>query len=63
MWVVILLVCVPVYLSHGEVTYTYSSAEHTACVFLEFDPINRPDGYYKLLFQVRHNIVFSMLSQ
>ncbi|KDR11665.1 Galanin receptor type 2 [Zootermopsis nevadensis] len=50
-WVVILLASVPVYLSHGEVTYTYSSAEHTACVFLEADPINRPDGYHKLLFQ------------
>lgn len=57
-WVVILLASVPVYLSHGEVTYTYSSAEHTACVFLEADPINRPDGYHKLLFQVRHNILF-----
>ncbi|PSN53994.1 Allatostatin-A receptor [Blattella germanica] len=31
-WVVILLASVPVYLSHGEVTYTYSSAEHTACI-------------------------------
>ena len=51
-WVVILLASVPVYLSHGEVTYTYSSAEHTACVFLEADPINRPDGYNKPVFQV-----------
>nr|AAK52473.1 allatostatin receptor [Periplaneta americana] len=51
-WVVILLASVPVYLSHGEVTYTYSSAEHTACVFLEADPINRPDGYNKPVFQI-----------
>jgi allatostatin receptor len=52
-WVVILLASVPVYLSHGEVTYTYSSAEHTACVFLEADTVNRPDGYNKPVFQVR----------
>jgi hypothetical protein len=52
-WVVILVASVPVYLSHGEVTYTYSSAEHTACVFLEADFINRPDGYNKPAFQVR----------
>ncbi|KAJ9584656.1 hypothetical protein L9F63_020996 [Diploptera punctata] len=51
-WVVILLASVPVYLSHGEITYVYSSAEHTACVFLEADPINRPDGYNKLVFQI-----------
>jgi allatostatin receptor len=52
-WIVILLVTLPVYVSHGEVTYTYSSAEHTACVFLEQDPVNRPDGYNKPVFQVR----------
>jgi allatostatin receptor len=52
-WVVILLASVPVYLSHGEVKYTYSSAEHTACVFLEADRINRPDGFNKPVFQVR----------
>lgn len=51
-WIVILLVSVPVYVSHGEVTYTYSSAEHTACVFLEEDAVNRPDGYNKPIFQV-----------
>jgi len=49
----ILLASVPVYVSHGEVTYTYSSAEHTACVFLEADFVNRPDGYNKPAFQVR----------
>jgi hypothetical protein len=52
-WFVILLASVPVYVSHGEVTYTYSSAEHTACVFLEADFVNRPDGYNKPAFQVR----------
>ncbi|PNF26894.1 Allatostatin-A receptor [Cryptotermes secundus] len=51
-WIVILLVTLPVYVSHGEVTYTYSSAEHTACVFLEQDPVNRPDGYNKPVFQI-----------
>jgi hypothetical protein len=51
-WIVILLVSMPVYVSHGEVTYTYSSNEHTACVFLEHDPVNRPDGYNKPVFQV-----------
>lgn len=51
-WVVILIASVPVYLSHGEVTYTYSSAEHTACVFLEADLVNRPDGYNKPVFQI-----------
>lgn len=51
-WVVILIASVPVYLSHGEVTYTYSSAEHTACVFLEADFVNRPDGYNKPAFQI-----------
>lgn len=62
-WVLILLVSVPVYLSHGEVKYTYSSSEHTACVFLEADPVNRPDGYHKLLFQVHRDILFCLLSQ
>jgi len=52
-WIVILLVSLPVYVSHGEVTYTYSSAEHTACVFLEYDPVNRPDGYNKPIYQVQ----------
>ena len=51
-WIVILLVSMPVYVSHGEVTYTYSSTEHTACVFLEHDPVNRPEGYNKPVFQV-----------
>jgi len=49
-WVVILTSSVPVYLSHGEVTYTYSSAEHTACVFLDAD--FRPGGYNKPVFQI-----------
>lgn len=52
-WIVILLVSFPVYVTHGEVIYTYSSEEHTACVFLEQDPVNRPDGYNKPVFQVR----------
>jgi allatostatin receptor len=56
-WVVILLTSVPVFLCHGEVTYYYFSMEHTACVFLELDPINRPDGYNKPIFQV-HIISF-----
>ncbi|XP_023710282.1 allatostatin-A receptor isoform X1 [Cryptotermes secundus] len=51
-WVVILLASVPVYLSHGEITYTYSSTQHTACVFLEADPVNRPEGYNKPAFQI-----------
>jgi allatostatin receptor len=51
-WIVILLVSMPVYVSHGEITYTFSSSEHTACVFLERDPVNRPDGYNKPVFQV-----------
>jgi allatostatin receptor len=41
-----------VYLRHGEVKYTYSSAEHTACVFLEADVVNRPEGYNKPAFQI-----------
>lgn len=53
-WIVILVVSVPVLLSHGEVKYFYASTEHTACVFLELDPINRPDGYNKPAFQVTH---------
>ena len=56
-WIVILLVSLPVYVSHGEVTYTYSSTEHTACVFLEYDPVNRPDGYNKPVYQVQHKDV------
>lgn len=51
-WVVILVTSIPVFLSHGEVKYYYSSTEHTACVFLERDPVNRPDGYNKPAFQV-----------
>ncbi|KAG8287848.1 galanin-activated signaling pathway [Homalodisca vitripennis] len=51
-WIVILLTSIPVFLSHGEVTYYYSSTEHTACVFLERDPVNRPDGFNKPAFQV-----------
>ncbi|XP_067007888.2 allatostatin-A receptor [Anabrus simplex] len=51
-WVVILTASVPVYLSHGEVTYTYKSLEHTACVFLEWNSMLRPDGYNKMAFQV-----------
>jgi hypothetical protein len=52
-WIVILVVSLPVYVSHGEVTYTYSSTEHTACIFLEHDPVNRPDGYNKPVYQVQ----------
>lgn len=51
-WIVILVVSIPVFLSHGEVKYIYASTEHTACVFLELDPINRPDGYNKPAFQI-----------
>lgn len=52
-WIIILVSSIPVFLSHGEVTYYYSSTEHTACVFLDYDPANRPDGYNKPAFQVR----------
>lgn len=52
-WIIILVTSIPVFLSHGEVTYYYSSTEHTACVFLDYDPANRPDGYNKPAFQVR----------
>jgi len=55
-WIVILLVSIPVYVSHGEVTYTYSSTVHTACVFLEHDPVNRPEGYNKPVYQVHHTL-------
>lgn len=51
-WVIILLTSIPVFLSHGEVTYYYSSTEHTACVFLEWDPISHPNGFNKPAFQV-----------
>lgn len=51
-WVVILLSSIPVFLFHGEVTYIYSSTEHTACVFLARDPVTRPDGFNKPAFQV-----------
>jgi hypothetical protein len=57
-WIVILLVSLPVYVSHGEVAYTFSSNEQTACVFLEHDPVNRPDGYNKPVYQVQLNKAF-----
>lgn len=51
-WAVILILAVPVLYRHGEVTYTYSSEEHTVCVFLDQDPISRPDGYSQPVYQV-----------
>lgn len=51
-WAVILILAVPVLYRHGEVTYTYSSKEHTVCVFLDQDPISRPDGYSQPVYQV-----------
>ncbi|GLH06463.1 Allatostatin-A receptor [Gryllus bimaculatus] len=51
-WVVILTASAPVYFCHGEVTYVFTSQEQTACVFLEYDPLTRPEGYNKLAFQV-----------
>lgn len=51
-WGVILILAVPVLNRHGEVTYTYSSEEHTVCVFLDQDPISRPDGYSQPVYQV-----------
>ncbi|XP_075231268.1 allatostatin-A receptor-like [Lycorma delicatula] len=51
-WVVIVVVCVPVFMSHGVVTYYHASNLQTACVYLQFDPVNRPDGHNKPLFQI-----------
>jgi len=51
-WVLIVLLALPVLARHGEVTYTFSSAEHTACIFLDRDPNTRPDGYNKPAYQV-----------
>ncbi|XP_065217996.1 allatostatin-A receptor-like [Planococcus citri] len=51
-WAVILILAVPVLYRHGEVTYTYSSKEHTVCVFLDQDPISRPDGYSQPVYQI-----------
>lgn len=52
-WVLIVLLALPVLARHGEVTYTFSSTEHTACIFLDRDPAIRPDGYNKPAYQVR----------
>lgn len=51
-WVLIVLLALPVLARHGEVTYTFSSAEHTACIFLDRDQKTRPDGYNKPAYQV-----------
>jgi len=51
-WVLIVLLALPVLARHGEVTYTFSSIEHTACIFLDRDPKIRPDGYNKPAYQV-----------
>lgn len=51
-WFVILLSSVPVYISHGEISYDFDDQWQTACYFLEYDPLNRPDGYNKPAFQV-----------
>lgn len=52
-WVLIVLLALPVLARHGEVSYTYSSIEHTSCIFLDRDPNTRPDGYNKPAYQVR----------
>nr|AJA32745.1 FGLa/AST receptor [Rhodnius prolixus] len=51
-WIVIVISNIPVFLCHGEVTFNYSSSEHTVCIFLEMDPLIRPDGFNKVAFQV-----------
>lgn len=51
-WGVILIMAVPVLNRHGEVSYTYSGKDHSVCVFLDHDPITRPNGYNKPLYQV-----------
>lgn len=53
-WIVIVVASIPVFLCHGEVNYTYSSMEHTACVFLDRDT-HVPNGFNKLAFQVTYN--------
>ncbi|KAI5728139.1 hypothetical protein M8J77_012084 [Diaphorina citri] len=58
-WIVIVLAAVPVFNMHGEVSYTYASELHTACVFLDLDPVNRPDGYNKTIFQKKCGSKFS----
>ncbi|CAH1390634.1 unnamed protein product [Nezara viridula] len=55
-WIVIVVASIPVFLCHGEVNYTYSSMEHTACVFLDRDT-HVPNGFNKLAFQVTQNII------
>jgi allatostatin A receptor len=55
-WVLIVLLALPVLARHGEVTYTFSSAEHTACIFLDRDQKTRPDGYNKPAYQVRARV-------
>ncbi|XP_025193230.1 allatostatin-A receptor-like [Melanaphis sacchari] len=51
-WVLIVLLALPVLARHGEVTYTFSSTEHTACIFLDRDQKTRPDGYNKPAYQI-----------
>ncbi|RZF46225.1 hypothetical protein LSTR_LSTR010887 [Laodelphax striatellus] len=51
-WVVIVVGCVPVFLSHGVTSYVYMSNVQSACVYLQYDPLNRPDGHNKPLFQI-----------
>lgn len=62
-WIVIVISNIPVFLCHGEVTFNYSSSEHTVCIFLEMDPLIRPDGFNKVAFQVYNlNIHFFTLN-
>lgn len=35
MWLVILVACVPVFLAHGQLSYTYDHQEHQICTFLQ----------------------------
>jgi len=51
-WGVILILAVPVLNRHGEVSYTYYSQVHTVCVFLNEDPVSRPNGYNQTVYQV-----------
>lgn len=52
MWVLILVTSIPAYMSHGEVSYNHAEMEHTSCVFLEVDPLFRPDGYNQPAYRV-----------
>lgn len=55
-WVLIVLLALPVLARHGEVKYTFSSTEHTACIFLDRDQKIRPDGYNKPAYQVSRRV-------